>query len=133
MSLERKRIAVVAAFCCAVVCGTAVNFLAKRAALTEPPIALSGWRTLTAALILLFPMLMFHISMRVSPSEIRFYLVYAFLTMGVPQALIFFGLRKLGVAETTVAFVEAAVLGIVVVYLLASRKTISKGALICTA
>lgn len=120
--IDRRNLAILSAFSCAVVCGTAVNFLAKRAALDEPPIALNGWRTLVAAVILGLVMLAWRSPFRSTKRELIRYFVIAALAMAIPHALIFVALRNGDASETTLAFAEAAVLGVVMVYLFASSK-----------
>jgi drug/metabolite transporter (DMT)-like permease len=129
--MEYRNLVVLLAFLCAVTGGTAVNFLAKRAALNVPPIALNGWRTLTAAAIVLLPALWLGVPLRLTFAEFWQYTLLAALTMAIPHALIFFALRNLSVTETTVAFVEAAVLGVVIVYLLAGGRGVSAASVFC--
>ena len=127
-----KETATPVVFLSAVIFGTATNLLIKHAAPEEASIALNGWRTFLAAAILLVPVLLFRIRVKLSPVELRWYVVLGAFTLAIPHALIFVATRDKDVTPTTLAFIEAAILGVVVVYLMASGRRVGVGAVVST-
>jgi drug/metabolite transporter (DMT)-like permease len=126
------------AFACSVASGTAVNFLIGFIAKTPATlpgrwgrieaviqaVALNGERTVIAAGLLCLPVLWYGVNLRFSFAELWRYILLAALTMAIPHALIFSGMGVFGSTATNVAFIESAVLGLVVVYLFAGGRGI---------
>jgi drug/metabolite transporter (DMT)-like permease len=122
----------------AIVSGTAINFLIgfiAKSPTTLPgqwgriqgviqAVTMNGVRTVVAAAILLLPVVWFGVDLRFRFAELWRYILLACVTMAIPHALIFSGMGVYGATATNVAFIETAVLGLVIVYLFAEGRSI---------
>jgi drug/metabolite transporter (DMT)-like permease len=125
-NLADSPIVVVTAFLIALVSGAALNILAGQKVNGVSPIVVNGTRTLLAAGMLGVLAAILGIRLHVRRSVFWRYFLIAMLTMAVPHSLIFVGRQLFGVSATALSLIEAAIVGVVVVYLLAEGKRISK-------
>ena len=125
---KKMRTLVLLCFVVAVVAQTAVNILAKEAAPSIDPLVLSGTRLFVGAALLAIigGLAGFRFKPSGATSNERKktsinYVIVGFLNMALPHALLFIGLRQYARVPLDAALVEAAVPGVVLVYVLSQR------------
>ncbi len=101
---------------------TAVNFLGKEAANKMDALPLNGSRLLVGASIFGVVSLLLGLSLRASREHMWRYGIAAVLNMALPQALLFEGLRNYGARTIDAAVIEAAIPGLILIYLFTGHR-----------
>jgi drug/metabolite transporter (DMT)-like permease len=128
-SSERKVVTLIT-FICGLGAATAVNYLGKDAAAAMTALTLSSVRLLIGAAILAIVGIALGLQLRPSRQHLWRYALIGPLTMAVPQGLLFMGLRSYGARPIDAAITEAAIPGLILVYLFATQRRVTWGALI---
>ena len=119
-------IVVVLSFLTAVISGAALNIIAGKKIAGVSPVVVNASRTLLASAILAVVAVLWGVPL-LSASGLTLwkYFVLAMLTMALPHSLIFIARQHFDVSATALALIEAAIVGVVLVYLLAGGKYVS--------
>ena len=130
---QDRKIGILITFGCGLGAATAVNYLGKDAAAAMTALTLSGMRLVVGAVIL--ALLGIALGLRLKPSgpHLWRYALIGPLTMAIPQGLLFMGLRSYDARPIDAAITEAAIPGLILVYLFATQRRVTWGALVTAA
>lgn len=123
-------IVILLTFVCGLGAATAVNYLGKDAAAAMPALTLNSARLLVGAAILALVGALLGLRLRPSKQALWRYALIGPLNMAVPQGLLFMGLRNYGARPIDAAIMEAAIPGLILVYLFTSQRRITWQALV---
>ena len=126
---KRKKIIIFLTFVCGLGAATSVNYLGKDAAVAMTALTLNSMRLLVGAVILALIGIALGLRLRPSPRHLWRYALIGPLNMALPQGLLFMGLRSYGARPIDAAITEAAIPGLILVYLFASQRRLTWGAL----
>jgi drug/metabolite transporter (DMT)-like permease len=107
--------------------------LGKDAAAAMTALTLNGMRLVVGAVILAFIGIALGIRLRPSGQHLWRYAVIGPLNMAIPQGLLFMGLRSYDARPIDAAITEAAIPGLILVYLFASRRRVTWEVLVTAA
>jgi drug/metabolite transporter (DMT)-like permease len=116
-------------FMCGLGAATAVNYLGKDAAATMSALTLNGTRLLVGAVILALVGIVLGLRLRPPGQNLWRYALIGPLNMAMPQGLLFMGLRTYGARPIDAAIAEAAIPGLILVYLFTRQRRITWGSL----
>ena len=116
-------------FVCGLGAATAVNYLGKDAAAAMTALTLNSTRLLVGAVILALVGIVLGLRLRPSGQNLWRYALIGPLNMAIPQGLLFMGLRTYGARPIDAAIMEAAIPGLILVYLFTRQRRVTWGAL----
>ena len=122
---NRRSIVVIFTFVCGLGAATAVNYLGKDAAVAVTALTLNSTRLLVGATILALVGAALGVRLRPSSQHLWRYALIGPLNMAVPQGLLFMGLRTYGARPIDAAIMEAAIPGLILVYLFTRQQRIT--------
>lgn len=127
---EERKVITLLTFLCGLGSATSVNYLGKDAAAAMSSLTLNSMRLLVGAVILTLVGMTCRLPLRPSRQHLWRYALVGPLNMAIPQGLLFMGLRNYGARPIDAAITEAAIPGLILVYLFATQRRITWGALI---
>ena len=120
-------------FGCGLGAATAVNYLGKEAAAAMTALTLNGMRLVVGAGILALVGIALGLRLKPSGPHLWRYALIGPLNMAIPQGLLFMGLRSYDARPIDAAITEAAIPGLILVYLFATQRRLTWGALVTAA
>lgn len=127
--MDKRRSVTLLTFVGGLGAATAVNYLGKDAAAAMTALTLNSVRLLVGTAILALAAVILGLQLRASGQYLWRYAVIGSLNMAVPQGLLFMGLRSYGARPIDAAIMEAAIPGLLLVYLFTSQRRLTWGAL----
>lgn len=127
---NERKIVTLLTFVCGLGAATAVNYLGKDAAAAMTALTLNSVRLLVGAAILALVGVSLGLRLQPSGQHLWRYALIGPLNLALPQGLLFMGLRSYGARPIDAAITEAAIPGLILVYLFASQRRVTWGALV---